>query len=73
MGGKVEGTTIRDRGQRLRAIGHEMASRFRRSQVGTVRRALTVDDGLAAVTDNYLKVRLDQQFPRNQWIEARID
>jgi hypothetical protein len=54
-------------------IGHEMASRFRRSQAGTVRRALTVDDGLAAVTDNYLKVRLGQQFPRNQWIEARID
>jgi threonylcarbamoyladenosine tRNA methylthiotransferase MtaB len=73
MSGKVEGATIRARGQCLRAIGHEMASRFRRSQAGTVRRALTVDDGLAAVTDNYLKVRLAQQFPRNQWIEARID
>jgi threonylcarbamoyladenosine tRNA methylthiotransferase MtaB len=70
---KVDGVTIRERGQRVRAIGSEMSSRFRRSQTGTVRRALTVDDGWSAVTDNYLKVRLDAQYPRNQWIEAQID
>jgi threonylcarbamoyladenosine tRNA methylthiotransferase MtaB len=70
---KVDGATIRDRGQRVRAIGSEMTSRFRRSQVGTVRRALTVDDGWSAVTDNYLKVRLATQYSRNQWIDARID
>ena len=73
MRDKVDGATIRDRGQRVRAIGSEMTTRFRRSQVGTVRRALTVDDGLSAVTDNYLTVRLGTQYPRNQWIEARID
>jgi threonylcarbamoyladenosine tRNA methylthiotransferase MtaB len=73
MDGKVEGSTIRDRGQRLRSIGHEMSTRFRQSQMGTERRALTVDDGWSAVTDNYLKVRLAQQQPRNQWIIARID
>ena len=73
MNSKVDGATIRDRGQRVRAIGHEMSSRFRRSQVGTTRRALTVDDGMSAVTDNYLKVRLERRFPRNQWIDARID
>lgn len=70
---KVDGVTIRERGQRVRAIGSEMSSRFRRSQCGTVRRALTVDDGWSAVTDNYLKVRLDEQHPRNQWIDARVD
>ena len=70
---KVDGVTIRERGQRVRAIGSEMSSRFRRSQSGTVRRALTVDDGWSAVTDNYLKVRLDEQHPRNQWIDARVD
>jgi threonylcarbamoyladenosine tRNA methylthiotransferase MtaB len=73
MVGQVDGTTIRDRGQRVRAIGSEMTSRFRRSQVGTVRRALTVDDGWSAVTDNYLKVRLGTRYPRNEWIQARID
>ena len=70
---KVDGATIRDRGQRVRAIGSEMVSRFRQSQVGTVRRALTVDDGWSAVTDNYLKVRLATQYSRNQWIDARVD
>ena len=68
MPDKVDGPTVRERGQRIRAIGQEMASRFRRSQTGTTRRALTVDEGLAAVTDNYLKVRLPQPLPRNQWI-----
>jgi threonylcarbamoyladenosine tRNA methylthiotransferase MtaB len=73
MASKVDGATIRDRGQRVRAIGHEMSSRFRRSQVGSTRRALTVDDGLSAVTDNYLRVRLEERLARNQWINARID
>ena len=73
MPDKLDGPTVRERGQRIRAIGREMASRFRRSQTGTTRRALTVDDGLAAVTDNYLKVRLPQPLPRNQWTEVRID
>ncbi len=31
-----------------------------RSQVGKVRRALVVDDGSSAVTDNYLKLALDR-------------
>jgi len=73
MDGKVEGVAIRERGQRVRAIGHEMSTRFRHSQAGTVRRALSVDDGLSAVTDNFLKVRLPEPVPRNQWIDARID
>ena len=73
MRDKVDGATIRERGQRVRTIGHEMSTRFRHSQLGTVRRALTVDDGLSAVTDNFLKVRLAEMVPRNQWIAARID
>lgn len=73
MDGKIDGVTIRERGQRVRAIGHHLSTRFRQSQVGTVRRALSVDDGLSAVTDNFLKVRLPEQVPRNMWIDARID
>jgi len=71
--GKVDGAEIRDRGRRLRAIGEDMAVRFRRSQLGTHRRALTVDDGWSAVTDNYLKVRLERQHSRNEWVEAAIN
>jgi hypothetical protein len=38
-----------------------------------MRRALTVDDGRSAVTDNYVKVQLDRAYPRNEWIAATID
>jgi threonylcarbamoyladenosine tRNA methylthiotransferase MtaB len=71
--GKVDGATIRERGRRLRAVGHVMTSRFRDSQRGTSRRALTVDDGWSAVTDNYLKVRLERPQPRNEWVYALVD
>jgi hypothetical protein len=46
---------------------------FRRARRGTTRRALTVDDGRWAVTDNYVKVQLDRQYPRNEWIEVTIE
>lgn len=32
-----------------------------------------VDDGHAAVTDNYLKLRLDVRAERNQWIQVRVE
>jgi threonylcarbamoyladenosine tRNA methylthiotransferase MtaB len=64
---KVDGAVIRDRGREVRAIGEALNQRFRASQAGTIRRALTVDDGWSAVTDNYVKVRLPEQRPRNTW------
>jgi threonylcarbamoyladenosine tRNA methylthiotransferase MtaB len=73
LSGRADGAVIRERGQRLRDIGHQMATRFRQSQRGTTRRALTVDDGWSAVTDNYLKVKLDVRRPRNEWVRAAID
>ncbi|HKE83291.1 MAG TPA: tRNA (N(6)-L-threonylcarbamoyladenosine(37)-C(2))-methylthiotransferase MtaB [Vicinamibacterales bacterium] len=73
MTGKVDGVVIRERGARLREIGREMVARFRDTQRGTVRRALTVDDGRSAVTDNYIKVGLVQPQARNTWVSAVID
>ena len=70
---KVEGAAIRERGRQLRDIGAHLSREFRKSQAGSVRRALTVDDGWSAVTDNYFKVRLNERRPRNHWVEARID
>jgi threonylcarbamoyladenosine tRNA methylthiotransferase MtaB len=67
---KVDGAMTRARGSEVRAIGERMVTRFRESQRGTTRRALTVDDGWSAVTDNYLKIRLDRQHPRNQWVDV---
>jgi threonylcarbamoyladenosine tRNA methylthiotransferase MtaB len=71
--GRVSGVVVRDRGRRIRDIGHDMAARFRHSQRGKTRRALTVDDGWSAVTDNYLKVRLDRRYARNEWVQVTID
>jgi threonylcarbamoyladenosine tRNA methylthiotransferase MtaB len=69
---KVDGPTIRDRARRVREIGAEMTRRFRSSQAGAVRRALVVDDGWSAVTDNYVKVRLEQQGARNTWVNVPL-
>ena len=72
MTGKVDGGAIRERGREVRAIGARLAHAFRASQAGSVRRALTVDDGWSAVTDNYFKVGLAERHPRNEWVDARI-
>jgi threonylcarbamoyladenosine tRNA methylthiotransferase MtaB len=72
MRGKVDGAVVRERGREIRALGQDMTRRFRQSNTGTTRRALTVDDGRSAVTDNYLKVPLAEPQPRNEWIEVRI-
>ena len=72
MPGKVPGELVRERARVLRAIGEQKARVFRTAQAGTRRKALTVDDGLSAVTDNYLKVALPTQHARNQWIQALI-
>ncbi len=64
---KVAGPVVRGRGQRVREIASALASRFRASQAGTVRRGLTLEDGTLVVTDNYLKVRIPPGLPRNSW------
>ncbi len=73
MTGKVPGTIIRAHGQRLRAIGAELARRFRLAQVGTVRSGLTIGDGTLVVTDNYLKVRIAPGLPRNRRVDVLVE
>ena len=72
LSNKVEGLAIRARGRAVRDISAEMARRFRQSQAGTISRALTLDEGWSAVTRNYLKVRLDRQVARNEWIDVKL-
>lgn len=72
MPAKVHGPAIRERGARLRQIGAELSRRFRESQAGTVRPALTLDDGTVAVTDNYLKVRIAPGAGRNERVRVRL-
>jgi threonylcarbamoyladenosine tRNA methylthiotransferase MtaB len=70
--GKVDGHVVRMRARAIRDIAARHANSFRQSQVGRTIRALTVDDGQAVVTDNYLKLRLDERRSRNAWVDIRV-
>ena len=68
MPGKVPGAVIRERAKRVACIAESLSRRFRDSQVGTVHRALTLEDGSLAVTGNYLKLRIPPGIARNEWV-----
>jgi threonylcarbamoyladenosine tRNA methylthiotransferase MtaB len=72
MGGKVPGIDVRARAAAVREVGRTLTRAFHLAQVGATRRALTVDDGMHVVTDNYLKLPLDTQQPRNDWVQVRV-
>ncbi len=72
MAGKVPGPIVRDRGRRIREISARLTAGFLDSQVGTVHRALTLEDGSLAVTGNYLKVRIPAGRARNEWVSIRL-
>jgi threonylcarbamoyladenosine tRNA methylthiotransferase MtaB len=69
---KVPGPVVRARGQRVRDIAAALASRFRASQAGAVRRGLTLEDGTLVVTDNFLKTRIPPGLPRNSWTSVVV-
>ena len=72
MPGKVAGTVVRERGRRIREVAQRLSQRFRDSQVGSIRPALTVDDGSSVVTDNYLKLRIPAGHLRNERLDVRV-
>ena len=72
MSGKIHGAIVRERARRVREIGRRLTAAFRASQVGTVHRGLTLEDGSLVVTGNYLKVRIPPGRTRNEWVDVRI-
>jgi threonylcarbamoyladenosine tRNA methylthiotransferase MtaB len=70
--GKVHGAVVKARAQRLRAVSRVLSDRFRAAQAGTIRPALTIDDGTMAVTDNYFKVPVPDGRVRNEWVQVAI-
>ncbi|HUK32819.1 MAG TPA: radical SAM protein, partial [Vicinamibacterales bacterium] len=69
---RASGVAIRERGRRIREIGGRLSDRFKSAQVGSIRPALTVDDGSAVVTDNYLKLRIPPGLARNERVRVRV-
>jgi threonylcarbamoyladenosine tRNA methylthiotransferase MtaB len=73
MPNKVHGAVIRDRARRIREIGAGLTERFRAAQIGTIHRALTLEDGSLVVTGNYQKLRIPAGRTRNQWVVVRVE
>jgi len=69
---KVDGETARARAGALRARALDLHRDFQQSQVGRVRRGLTLEDGTVVLTDNYLKVRIPQGHARNERVDVRL-
>jgi threonylcarbamoyladenosine tRNA methylthiotransferase MtaB len=72
LDGVPASAVVRARGAAVRAVSDRLSRAFRQSQVGSVRRALVVDDGSSAVTDNYLRVSLAALTKRNEWVEVEV-
>jgi len=72
MPGRAGGAVVRERGRRIRQIAQRLSQRFRESQVGSIRPALTVDDGRSIVTDNYLKLRVPEGRARNEHVRVQV-
>ncbi|OFV91038.1 MAG: hypothetical protein A3G76_11240 [Acidobacteria bacterium RIFCSPLOWO2_12_FULL_65_11] len=72
LSGRAHGSVVRERARRVREIGRQLATAFRRSQLGTVHRGLTLEDGSLVVTGNYLKVRIPPGRARNEWVDVTI-
>ncbi len=69
---KIHGSIVRARASSLREIGRDLTRTFHRSQEGTVRPGLTIEDGSLVVTDNYLKVRISPGRARNESVIVRL-
>jgi threonylcarbamoyladenosine tRNA methylthiotransferase MtaB len=69
---KVHGAIVRERASIVRGIGRQLNQQFQDAQHGTIRPALTIEDGSLVVTDNYLKLRIPAGRSRNEWLDVRV-
>jgi threonylcarbamoyladenosine tRNA methylthiotransferase MtaB len=72
MPSHVPGAVIRERGRIVRELGDGLRQRFRQSQIGGRRPALTIEDGTVAVTDNGLRLRIGPGHARNERLLVEI-
>src|SRR5229473_3008009 len=82
LSNEVPGAVIKRRARELRALGESKAAAFRQSQMGRTLRVLTLRssdsadasqlDTTAALSTNYLKLRLSGIYPPNNWLDVSI-
>ena len=76
MPGQVPVRVARERNRVLRELAAEKNREFREALVGETLEAITLERGdgesTAALTDNYLKLRLAGRHGANQWVRAEV-
>ena len=78
--GELPPQVIKQRSKELRGLGEEKKAVFRASQVGSTLRVLTLREQgedssgpwTAALSDNYLQLRVPGHCPRNQFLEVSL-
>lgn len=81
MPGQVSAKVARERNWILRELGNEKKLQFMRTLIGGKLQAITLstsDEASAhnsteALSDNYLKVRLEGRYSSNQWIKIHVN
>jgi threonylcarbamoyladenosine tRNA methylthiotransferase MtaB len=79
LSNEIPGAIIKRRARELRALGERKASTFRRSQIGRTLRVLTLRREelpdfatTPALSSNYLRVRVRDAWPANEWVDVCI-
>jgi threonylcarbamoyladenosine tRNA methylthiotransferase MtaB len=79
LSNEVPGATIKRRARELRALSESKSAAFRQSQLGRTLRVLTLrpsensdPHSTAALSSNYLRVRIQRKKDANLWLNARI-
>jgi threonylcarbamoyladenosine tRNA methylthiotransferase MtaB len=72
MNDRPPGVVVKARGLRVRQLSAALTRKFHESQLNSVHRALTLEDGTLAVTGNYLKVRIPEGQARNEWVRLEV-
>lgn len=78
---QVPARVARERNRTLRELGEAKKSAFMRSFVGQPLEAITLNevtpgpDGelTAALTDNFLRLRLEGKHPANHWMQVQVN
>lgn len=79
LAGDVPAAVIKRRARELRALADAKSDAFRSSQIGRAHRVLTLRSDATdapgctpALSSNFVRVRVDGQFPPNHFLEVRI-
>jgi threonylcarbamoyladenosine tRNA methylthiotransferase MtaB len=79
LSNQLSAAVVKCRARELRALGEAKSAAFRRTQLGSTLRVLTLHpdedpatDSTPAISSNYLRVRVPAKRPANNWVDVRV-